>query len=118
MHVFGDWIAPKSCPRLTDIEFNLKNGEKIMVSWESATFGKRRFQATGVSTTDDAGRVTIKNLHFLKDNIESLERVHYLSDSEAGTCVKSVTFVDQVPGHYKSEEWTFFNPNYQKRVFL
>lgn len=112
MHLFGDWIAPKDLPKLSDLEFKLKNGDRIMISWESATFGKRRFSAQGVSTTDDDGRVTSGNLAFLRENIESIERIHYLSDSADGRHVKDVTFVDSVRGRFKSEEWTFSNPNY------
>lgn len=115
MHLFGDWDAPKDLPKLSDLEFSLKNGERIMISWESASFGKRRFSATGVSTTDDDGRVTSGNLKFLMENIVAVERVHYLSDSADGRCVKDVTFVDSVRGRFKSEEWTFTNPNYRHR---
>lgn len=112
MHIFAQWIAPKSAPVLTDLEFTLKNGAHIMVSWESATFGMRRFEATGVSTTDDDGRVTIGNLHFLQENIQDVIGVHYLSTCVSGACIKTVTFVDQVKGKIKSEEWTFENPNH------
>ena len=116
MNIIAEWIAPRDVPMLTDIEFKLVDGRNIMVSWESATFNKRKFQATGVSTTDDEGRVTTGNLAFLRENIESVERVHYLSDSENGNCIKSITFSDRVAGHYKSEEWTFRNPRYHHHI--
>lgn len=116
MHIQADWIAPRECPMLTDLEFILNDGEHIMVSWESATFDKRQFNASGVSTTDSQGKVSTGNLSYLKDNIKELYRVHYLTVSSDNTCVKDVTFIDQVKGHYKSETWTFVNPKFYHHI--
>lgn len=112
MQLHGIWTAPKEIPRLTDLEFVLKNGDRVMISWESGTFGKREFSASGVSTTNEDGRVTTGNLEFLRENIDFLDRIHYLSNSAPGTHVKEVTFVDQVKNRYKTQSWTFVNPNY------
>lgn len=116
MNIVGEWMAPKELPMLTDLEFKLKNGETIMISWESATFGKRKFEATGVSTTDADGRVTIGNLKFLRENIDCLIKIHYLSDSSEAYHVKSVLFTDRIRGRYKSESWLYENENYYHHI--
>lgn len=116
MNISAEWMAPKELPMLTDLEFKLKSGETIMVSWESATFGKRKFDASGVSTTDSDGKVEVGNLKFLKENIDSLIRIHYLSDSADGDHIKTVLFSDRIRGRYKSETWRFDNPNYHHHM--
>ena len=114
MTIAAEWVAPRHIQRLTDLEFSLKNGKKIMIAWESGVFGMRRFEATGVSTTDEDGRVTTGNLHFLRENIDNLVRIHYLSESEDGGYVKSIVFTDRQPGRYKSESWCYNNPNFHR----
>lgn len=109
MNISAEWVAPKDLPMLTDLEFELHNGENIMISWESATFWKGRFEAMGVSTTDSSGRVTSGNLAFLKENIKALISIHYLSESAEGRYVKKVLFSDRQRGRYKSETWLFDN---------
>ncbi len=114
MTIVAEWVAPRHIQRLTDLEFKLKNGKNIMIAWESAVFGMRKFEATGVSTTDENGRVTIGNLSYLKENIDYLSRIHYLSESEDGGYVKSIIFTDRQPGRYKSETWCYSNPNFRR----
>lgn len=112
MTLYGRWVAPRDLPALTDLEFTLKDGSRIMVSWESAKFTKRDFHANGVSTTDSHGRVTSGNLAFLRENIATIDKIHYLNHTSTATHIEELEFTDARIGTINSEIWVFKNENF------
>lgn len=116
MTLYGRWVSPRDLQMLTDLEFRLKDGSKVMISWESATFNKREFNANGVSTTDEHGRVTSGNLDFLRENLDTIERIHYLSRSTDASHIEELVFSDARFGSINSESWTFKNKNFIRHV--